>query len=96
MELVARSLAASHGVSVLRVLSRAGAVQQKSLDYAQRRENLKGMISLSSGAPPGEIPDEVFLLDDVFTTGATLDACARTLRTPGCISVKAITLVIEE
>ena len=54
------------------------------------------MISLSPGALPEEIPAEVFLLDDVFTTGATLDACARTLRNAGCRSVKAITLVIEE
>ena len=96
VELVVRALESCHEVSILRALSRAGVVQQKSLDYKQRRENLKGMISLSPGALPEEIPAEVFLLDDVFTTGATLDACARTLRNAGCRSVKAITLVIEE
>jgi competence protein ComFC len=96
VELVVRSLESGHGISVLRLLSRAGVVQQKSLDYEQRRENLKGMISLSPGSLPLEIPAEVVLLDDVFTTGATLDACASALRDAGCRSVKAITLVIEE
>jgi len=78
------------------MLQREGAVQQKSLDYEQRKANLKGKISLSRSARCSAMPGEVVLLDDVFTTGATLDACARVLREAGCASVKALTLVIEE
>jgi competence protein ComFC len=90
-ELVSRSLEKLHGVRVLRALLRTASVQQKTLDYRQRRENLKGQVRVRAAVPPKAI-----LLDDVFTTGATLDACARALRNAGCTEVNSVTLVMEE
>ena len=95
VELTARCLEKSHGVTVERLLRRAPGVAQKTLDFQQRRENLKGRIQLVAGAQK-KLGSEAVVLDDVFTTGATLDACARALREAGMERVFGMTLVIEE
>jgi predicted amidophosphoribosyltransferase len=78
------------------LLERRGGAPQKSLNYAQRQENLRGRIQLAGGQAARGVPQQVTLIDDVFTTGATLDACARVLRAAGCATVFGITLAIEE
>jgi competence protein ComFC len=92
VEVLARCLERRHGRQALRLLARRGGVQQKTLDFARRRENLSGMIVMRRQA---DVPAAVLLLDDVFTTGATLDACAAVLRQAGCRTVLAVTLTIE-
>ena len=96
VELVAGLLERCHGVRVVRPLVRAPGVQQKTLDLEQRKRNLRGQVRVTPHALPDAIPPQAILLDDVFTTGATLDACARALRDAGCAEVNAVTLVMEE
>jgi len=96
VERVARSLADRHGRQVSRLLVRTGGAPQKSLSLTERRENLRGMIHIAPSTRGSALPPRVLLLDDVFTTGATLDECARTLREAGCFQVYALTLAIEE
>ncbi len=93
---VAACMEKRHGKTVRQLLIRTGGLPQKSLDLPRRRENLRGMIRLAPGAGLSGLPLQVILLDDIFTTGATLDACARALREAGCQRVCAITLAIEE
>jgi competence protein ComFC len=92
VERIARRLAGEHGFVVARVLERTTGITQKSLSFEQRRENLSGGMRLARKA---KVPDRAVIIDDVFTTGATMDACARILRDCGCRSVCAVSLAID-
>jgi len=63
---------------------------QTDLPAAQRHANVRDAFALRRGA---RVQDSVVVLvDDVSTTGATLDACARVLRAAGAREVHALTL----
>ncbi|HET7931470.1 MAG TPA: ComF family protein [Rhodanobacteraceae bacterium] len=53
---------------------------QTDLSAIQRRRNVRGVFAVRDRAA---LPAHVALLDDVFTTGATLGECARVLRRAG-------------
>lgn len=57
---------------------------QTGLDAVMRRRNLRNAFALRSGA---ELPSHVAVLDDVFTTGATLSECTRVLQRAGVARV---------
>lgn len=52
---------------------------QAGLDLAARRRNLRAAFSVH-----GEVPAHVCLIDDVMTSGSTVEACARLLKRAGC------------
>jgi ComF family protein len=65
-------------------------VTQTAFDRASRRENLKNAFALAHGAALN--PDlHYVLVDDVFTTGSTLNGCARVLRRAGCLNLDIVT-----
>lgn len=53
---------------------------QKELDAVGRKNNLRGAFTLREGA---RIPEPVLIIDDIYTTGATVDEICRTLQTAG-------------
>jgi ComF family protein len=53
--------------------------QQVGLSRAQRASNVQGAFQLSAEAKSQVQGRRMVLIDDVLTTGATLDACARAL-----------------
>jgi len=54
--------------------------QQARLSGEQRRENLRAAFLWVNKKSP---PDRVLLIDDVFTTGTTMQECARVLKQAG-------------
>jgi len=95
-EEIARPLAELSGLPILRALDRTRATAtQTALTRAQRLQNLNGAFALSRAgrralaAPPGG----VILVDDVFTTGSTVQACAKVLKNSGFRRIAVITVM---
>ncbi len=89
-ELLARALASSVRLPVQPVLIKRYATKpQKTLTMRQRCGNLLGAFDVIEGA---DVKDAVLLLvDDVVTTGSTLDECAKMLKLYGAKEVYAVT-----
>jgi ComF family protein len=91
--LLAQALAraAGGGARVKSLLRRVvDTVSQTHHDRRARQANLKNAFAL---ARPGRLnPDQhMILVDDVFTTGSTLNSCALVLRRAGCLNLDVIT-----
>lgn len=65
-------------------------VPQTGLSLSARRENVRGVFAVAF--PERVRGRPVVLVDDVMTTGATLSACAVTLKRAGAARVLALTL----
>ena len=77
-------------IPVYRCLKRLPSKTQKKLSRSDRMENLKGRIILTKPAPLTAV-----ILDDVITTGSTMEACAVVLKAGGCQNVYGICVVYD-
>lgn len=65
--------------------------RQLGLTRAQRLTNVQGAFLVRPEKKPAVEGRRVLLIDDVFTTGATVDACTRALRRAGATHVDVLT-----
>ena len=66
---------------------------QSKLSKSQRIENVKNVFEIKNAQ---EIEGKrIFLVDDVFTTGATMEECARVLKNAGAKNVFGIAILRE-
>jgi len=85
---LARALAGRWQLPALELLRRTGTLpRQRGLALDERRRNVRG--SVEARAP---VPAAVCVVDDVYTSGATADACATALRRAGARRVEVVTL----
>jgi ComF family protein len=90
---VAEALAAEGGAAGIQgLLVRVRDTQtQTRLDRAKRELNMKGAFALRSGSVVVSTVRYI-IVDDVYTTGATLNACAEVLRKAGAEEVDVASL----
>jgi ComF family protein len=86
----ARELARHLGVPMRDLLVRIKRTQtQADLPAGERHANVRGAFALRPGSSVDGLV--VVLIDDVSTTGATLNACAAVLLDAGAAGVRALT-----
>jgi ComF family protein len=91
--LIARALARRSGAALAEPLARSRETQaQHRLDRAARARNLRGAFTVDARRA---VPNEVILIDDILTTGATLDACAEVLLAAGARTVYGFAIARE-
>lgn len=94
-EVLARAVGARHGLPVApRLLVRVRATPPQQGDGAARARNVRGAFRVRT--PARVAGRRLLLVDDVFTTGATANACARSLREAGAAAVGVLTLARVE
>ena len=64
---------------------------QTSLTKEQRKENIRGAFALSPNIKL-DLDKKYILVDDVFTTGSTANACAKILKKAGIQIIELLTL----
>lgn len=92
-ELIARICGQQLGISVDngKLLRCRDTVPQKELNHTERRKNLKSAFIIGKNEVKYK---KVLLVDDIYTTGSTIDACAEILRQDGAEKVYFISLSI--
>lgn len=95
MGLVAKECERLTGLPVYPCLEKAHSRDQRALSREERMANMREAFSIRSPQDAAGIRamhPRILLVDDVFTTGATLDAAAATLRGAGACAVDAAAL----
>ncbi len=77
-------------IPIIKLLMRVSKEEQKKRSRKERLENIDKNYVFNKNATI--IPEEVVLIDDIMTTGATLESCAKALNSAGVKKVHAVTI----
>jgi len=85
-----RAIGKLSNIHISRVLKRRKSKVQKELNRMERLENLKGRIYTESS-----VPETALIIDDVITTGSTMEVCAQVLKEAGAKRVYGLCLFYD-
>lgn len=89
-----------YGITVVNLLERISVEEQKKLNRGERLETIKSAYKIADNdtlkkelkKTGGVMPEEVCVIDDVCTTGATIECCSEILKINGVRTVNVLTL----
>lgn len=67
---------------------------QRKLNPEERLKNLQEAFALSETYGASQLPECVILIDDIYTTGSTIEACARRLKAAGVKKIHFLSICI--
>lgn len=94
-ELLGREISKKTGIPIScdTLIRTKRTLAMKEMDHAQRRENLKKAFIVQENDVKCKI---IMLIDDIYTTGATMDACSEALLAAGAAAVYFVVFAIGE
>ena len=88
MELITKEISEFLGLQSAQPLARPRAIDQRKLGRIGRLDNMSNRFKVLPGAT---VPQDVLLVDDVYTTGSTLSAASEALLDAGATQVRCLT-----
>ena len=90
--LLAKAIARANNIPIMEtVLKRVKpTIQQVGLSKTERAQNVQGAFRVPADAKSGVAGRRLILVDDVLTSGATVDACTRALLRAGATNVDVL------
>lgn len=93
IDLLANILKTKYKLPVQKILIRKGRKAQKTLSREKRAANLQQNVSIKRNIKL--VPKKIVLIDDVFTTGTTINECAGILKKAGVKKIYSLTIAID-
>ncbi len=85
------------GIPVFRIIRKKPSKEQKKLSSEERKSAVKNKFSISEYFHPEKLSsyEGVLLIDDIFTTGSTVNECAFILKSAGINNIFILTLALD-
>lgn len=80
VDLLCKTLHRTYGIKIRHVLKRMDRIQQKTLNFEDRELHMKSILRYTSAKGNLDNIQKVIILDDIFTSGATISAAAELLK----------------
>ncbi len=95
-DVLAKGIARETGIPVISdlLLRNKKTLPQKQLDDKERLRNLQEAFSYNKKVEPHHNLKKIMLIDDIYTTGSTIEACTNVLMNHGIMEVYFMTLCI--